>query len=235
MWELILKRCFVDAILTQTSYWEERSMRRFEWGGCGYTLQYRYHHEPRRLDKRDRRGFWEVKVSVFILRAKVKTQRGTSQSFSPSFLFLSASHPSVHPSTHLSVLPLFAVLHLLVVVALPSPLSFVQHFDRLHQVALEGGERGADGGSTKAVGEQTEVGEASLDAGLQAGGGPTAAQRRAVLGHQVHKLLTDLPERKRDEALVCYYGTLRFISTIVFLTFKPVWNKFGLYPDWNLK
>lgn len=88
------------------------------------------------------------------------------------------------------------MLHLLVVVALPSPFSFVQHFDRLHQVALEGGERGADGGSTEAVGEQAKVGEASLDPGLQAGGGSTAAQRRAVLGHQVHKLLTDLPERK---------------------------------------
>lgn len=84
-------------------------------------------------------------------------------------------------------------------VALPSPLSFVQHFDRLHQVALEGGERGADGGGTEAVGEQAEVGEASLDAGLQAGGGPTAAQWRAVLGHQVHELLTDLPEKKKRQ------------------------------------
>lgn len=88
------------------------------------------------------------------------------------------------------------MLHLLVVVALPSPFSFVQHFDRLHQVALEGGQRGADGGSAEAVGEQAEVGEASLDAGLQAGGGSAAAQRGAVLGHEVHKLLTDLPERE---------------------------------------
>ncbi len=83
-------------------------------------------------------------------------------------------------------------------VALPSTLSFVQHFDCLHQVALEGGEGGADGRSAEAVGEQAEVGEASLDAGLQAGGGSTAAQWRAVLGHQVDKLLTDLPERKTD-------------------------------------
>lgn len=95
------------------------------------------------------------------------------------------------------------MLHLLVVVALPSTLSFVQHFDRLYQVALEGGERGADGGSAEAVGEQTEVGEAALDAGLQAGGGPTAAQWRAVLGHEVHELLTDLPERRRGEVLAC--------------------------------
>jgi len=115
-------------------------------------------------------------------------------SFSPSFLPLVSS---INTSCQSS--PLFAVLHLLVVVALPSTLSFVQHFDRLHQVALEGGERGADGRSTKAVGEQAEVGEASLDAGLQAGGGSTAAQRRAVLGHHVHKLLTDLPKSKTEK------------------------------------
>lgn len=78
----------------------------------------------------------------------------------------------MHSSTCVP-LPLFAVLHLLVVVALPSTLSFVQQFDRLHQVALEGGERRADGGCTEAMGEQAEVGEASLDARLQAGGGST--------------------------------------------------------------
>lgn len=100
-------------------------------------------------------------------------------------------------------------------VALPSPLSFVQHFDRLHQVALEGGERGADGGGTEAVGEQAEVGEASLDAGLQARGGPTAAQRRAVLGHQVHKLLTDLPERKsRGISLLLWHSEIYFHNCV---------------------
>ncbi|KAG7225404.1 hypothetical protein INR49_027393 [Caranx melampygus] len=77
-----------------------------------------------------------------------------------------------------------------------------QHFDGLHQIALEGRERGADGGSAEAVGEQAEVGEASLDARLQAGGGPTAAQWRTVLGHEVHKLFTDLPEKTQDQTLV---------------------------------
>lgn len=80
-------------------------------------------------------------------------------------------------------------------VALPSPFSFIQHFDRLHQVALESGECSADGGSPEAVSEEAEVGEASLEAGLKAGGGSAAAERRAVLGHQVHELLTDLPEK----------------------------------------
>lgn len=148
-------------------------------------------------------------------------QRGTSQSVCPpSSLFLSASHPSVRPSfpsVRQSALPLFAVLHLLVVVALPSAFSFVQHFDGLHQVALEGGERGADGGGAEAVGEQAEVGEASLDARLQAGGGPAAAQWRAVLGHEVHKLLTDLPEKNisSDQTSVypCYSGSKIFNLT----------------------
>lgn len=51
------------------------------------------------------------------------------------------------------------------------------------------------------MGEQAEVGEAALDTRLQAGGGSTAAQWRTVLGHQVHKFLTDLPETRRQEAL----------------------------------
>lgn len=90
------------------------------------------------------------------------------------------------------------MLHLLVMMALPSPFSFVQQFDRLHQVALEGRQRSADGRSTKPMGEQTEVGEASLDTRLQARSGSTASQWGTVLGHEVHKFLTDLSEREQD-------------------------------------
>lgn len=90
----------------------------------------------------------------------------------------------------------FAVLHFLVMVALPSALTLVQHFNGLHQVALEGGERSADGGGAETMGQQAKVGEASLDAWFQAGGGTTSAERGAVLGHQVHKFLTDLPGRR---------------------------------------
>lgn len=92
---------------------------------------------------------------------------------------------------------LFAVLHLLLVVALATPVVLVQHFDGLHQVALEGGEGSADSRGTEAVGEQTKVGEVALDPGLQTGVGTTRPQRRAVLGHQVYKLLADLPEEKK--------------------------------------
>lgn len=113
-------------------------------------------------------------------------------------LLLSPLFPPIDQSGRFPPLPpSLAVLHLLVVVALPTALALVQHFDRLHQVALKGGECSADGRGPKAVGEEAEVGEASLDAWLQAEGGPAASQRRAVLGHEVHKLLTNLPDKKR--------------------------------------
>lgn len=125
--------------------------------------------------------------------------------------------PLLPPASHRSIrllpplLPSLAVLHLLVMVALPAALALVQHFDRLHQVALEGGECSADGRGPETVGEETEVGEASLDARLQAEGWPAASQRRAVLGHEVHKLLTDLPEKKED---VLGSGTFRCRGSI---------------------
>lgn len=87
------------------------------------------------------------------------------------------------------------MLQVLIVVVLAS-FSFVQHLNGLHQVALKGRQRRADGRSAEAVGEQAEVGEAALDARLQARRGSTAPQRRAVLGHEVQELLTDLPETK---------------------------------------
>lgn len=137
----------------------------------------------------------------------------------------------MHSSTRVP-LPLFAVLHLLVVVALPSTLSFVQQFDRLHQVALKGGERRADGGCTEAVGKQAEVGEASLDARLQAGGGSTGTERGAVLGHEVHKLFTDFPEKKQDQASVSstHFSVHRHkhqthSCTYTFLTYTWHFNK----------
>jgi len=163
---------------------EERSMRHREWGVRPHvTVQISL------LTPLPR---WEEPQAVL---------EGKRLSFYPEGGGEAADGQSLlHPASTRPAL--FAVLHVLVVVALPSTLAFVQHFNRLHQVALEGRERGADGRAAKAVCEQAEVGEASLDAGLQAGGGPTAAQWGAVLGHQVHKLLTDFPERRRDEALV---------------------------------
>lgn len=81
--------------------------------------------------------------------------------------------------------------------AFATSFGFVQHFDGLQQVALEGAECGADGWRAEAMGEQAEVGQAALDPGLQARRGPTRTQRRPVLGHEVNKLFADLPEDKK--------------------------------------
>lgn len=80
--------------------------------------------------------------------------------------------------------------------ALAASFSFVQQFQGLQQVALEGAEGGANGRCAKAMGEQAEVGQAALNPGLQARCGPTRTQRRPVLGHEVNKLFADLPEDK---------------------------------------
>lgn len=199
-------------------------MRHLEWGGCGHTLQYRYHHKPRPPQWDRPQGFLGGKGLSFYPEGEGEDTEGHEPVLFPSF---SSFLPLIHPSTHPSVLPLFAVLHLLVVVALPSTFSFVQHFDRLHQVALEGGECSANGWSAKAVGEQAEVGEAALDTRLQAGGGSTAAQWRAVLGHQVHKFLTDLPETKRDEALG---HTKIFLALINYCRFSNVHTQHATHP-----
>lgn len=80
--------------------------------------------------------------------------------------------------------------------ALAASLGFVQEFEGLQQVALEGAEGGADGWGAKAMSEQAEVGQAALNPGLQTWCGPTRTQRRPVLGHEVNKLFADLPEGK---------------------------------------
>lgn len=80
--------------------------------------------------------------------------------------------------------------------ALAASLGFVQQFEGLQQIALEGTEGGADGRRAKAMGEQAEVGQAALNPGLQAWRWPTRTQRGPVLGHEVNKLFADLPEDK---------------------------------------
>lgn len=86
------------------------------------------------------------------------------------------------------------MFELFLLMALSASLAFVQQFEGLQQVALEGREGGADGWRAKAVGQQAEVGQTALHPGLQAWRGPAGPERRPVLGHQVNKLLTDLPK-----------------------------------------
>lgn len=81
-------------------------------------------------------------------------------------------------------------------VALAASLGFVQQFEGLQQIALEGAEGGTDGWCAKAMGEKAEVGQAALNPGLQTRCGPTCTQWRPILGHEVNKLFADLPVDK---------------------------------------
>jgi hypothetical protein len=55
------------------------------------------------------------------------------------------------------------------------------------------------------------VGEVALDPVLQTGVGTARPQRRAVLGHQVHKLLADIPEGKKvGEGLEFFNANVKF-------------------------
>lgn len=58
---------------------------------------------------------------------------------------------------------------------------------------LDGCEGGDDGGWAEAVGDEGEVGEVTLDGGLQYDLWPGVAQRWPVLVQQVHQLFGDLP------------------------------------------
>jgi len=88
---------------------------------------------------------------------------------------------------------LVAALRAAVRVAAAAEVHFVHGLHGLAQVVLEGRERRAHGGRAEAVGDEAEVGQAALDAGLQDGLRPGVAQRRAVLGQQVRELFANLP------------------------------------------
>ena len=71
--------------------------------------------------------------------------------------------------------------------------ELVQVLDALVHIVLYGRQGGHDGGGPEAVGDHGEVGEGSLDAGVEDGLGPRVAQGGPVLVQQVHQLLADHP------------------------------------------
>lgn len=81
-------------------------------------------------------------------------------------------------------------------VAARAQVHFVHLFERLVQIVLQRGHGSADGRGAEAVGDEAEVGQATLDARLQDGRGAGVPQRGAVLTQQVSELLTDLSEWK---------------------------------------
>ena len=69
--------------------------------------------------------------------------------------------------------------------------NFVQTFDGLLHVVPDRRQSSHDGGGAEAVGDHGEVGEVSLDAGLQDRLGVGVAQWRPVLVQEIHQLLAD--------------------------------------------
>lgn len=129
-------------------------------------------------------------------------QSHTSHLSAALFFIRQEEGQSVGPSEGV----LLAVLELLIVApaALVTPaatLALVQELEGLLQVALEGCESCADSRAPEAVGQETEVGQAALDPRLQARHRTTRPQGRAVLRHQLHKLLTHLPNGEREKGL----------------------------------
>ena len=73
--------------------------------------------------------------------------------------------------------------------------DLVQELGALVEIAVDGGERRDDGGGPEPVGDGGEVGEVSLDAGLQDGRLADVAQRTPVLVQQLTQLPTHHPEQ----------------------------------------
>ena len=75
-------------------------------------------------------------------------------------------------------------------------IRFIQVFDALIQVILDGSERSNYGGGSEPVGDHGEVCEVSLDAWVQDGGGSGVTQGRSVLVQQVHQFFCYVPGNK---------------------------------------
>ena len=74
--------------------------------------------------------------------------------------------------------------------------GLVEVLDALVEVVLDGGESRHDGRGAEAVGDGGEVGQVSLDAGLQHGLRPGVAQGAPVLVEKLSQLVTHVPRRE---------------------------------------
>lgn len=75
----------------------------------------------------------------------------------------------------------------------------VEALERLGQVVLQRGERGADGRRAEPVCDEAEVRQTALDARLQDRRRTRVPERSAVLRQQVCELLTQLPVCGREK------------------------------------
>ena len=74
--------------------------------------------------------------------------------------------------------------------------GLVQHPQALLDVVVDCAQGGHDGGAPEAVGDGGEVGQVSLDAGLQHGLGPGVAQGAPVLVEKLCQLVTHIPANR---------------------------------------
>ena len=76
--------------------------------------------------------------------------------------------------------------------------GLVQDPEALLHVVVDGAQGGHDGGGAEAVGDGGEVGQVSLDAGLQHGLRPGVAQGAPVLVEKLSQLVTHVPGNRND-------------------------------------
>lgn len=93
-----------------------------------------------------------------------------------------------------------------VAVGVVAEVHFVHGLKGLSEIVLQGCDRSAHRRAAEAVGDEVEVGQAALDAGLQDGVRPRVPQGRSVLSQQVSELFAYLStaqvkqrEREKDK------------------------------------
>lgn len=79
-----------------------------------------------------------------------------------------------------------------VAVGVVAEVHFVHGLEGLGEIVLQGGDRGTHRRAAEAMGDEVEVGQATLDARLQDRVGPRVPQGRSVLSQQVSELFADL-------------------------------------------
>lgn len=89
-----------------------------------------------------------------------------------------------------------------VAVGVVAEVHFVHGLEGLGEIVLQGGDRCTHRRAAEAMGDEVEVGQATLDARLQDRVGPRVPQGRSVLSQQVSELFADLSagNRERSEA-----------------------------------
>ena len=90
-------------------------------------------------------------------------------------------------------------------------IDLVQVPGALLHVVLHGPQGGHDGRGAEAVGDVREVGEVSLNAGLQHWLGSGVAQGGPVVVEELHQLLTDVPAIQDYLFLIKIQENVKFI------------------------